>query len=216
LKDFEMLKLYFAAGTCARASHIALEAAGADYEAVRVDFSKNAQRGPEYLHINPKGRVPALVTPQGILTETPAILLYICQTHPQAGLAPLDDVFALAQMNAFNSYLCSTVHVAHAHRVRGHRWVDNAASIADMQKKVPQNMTDCFELIERDMLKGPWVLGERYTVSDMYLFTLAQWLEGDGVDVQRFPKVADHLQRMLQLPAVSKVLARENAKAPAS
>src|SRR4030095_5053311 len=98
------------------------EQAGAAYEAVRTDMRQKEQRAPEYLAINPKGRVPSLVTERGILTETPAILLFVCQTHPQAGLAPLDDPFALAQVQAFNSYLSSTVHVAHAHRMRGHRW----------------------------------------------------------------------------------------------
>lgn len=202
-----MFTFYFAPGTCALASHIALEQAGASYEAVRVDFARSEQRAPDYLRLNPKGRVPALVTGRGTLTETPAILQFICQSFPQAGLAPLDDVFALAQMNAFNSYLCSTVHVAHAHRLRGHRWADDPVAIADMRKKVPQTMGDCFELIENDYFKGPWVLGERYTVSDMYLFTIAQWLQGDGVDVKRFPKVAAHRQRMAADPVVSRVLA---------
>ncbi|MEO8153918.1 MAG: glutathione S-transferase family protein [Rhizobacter sp.] len=206
-----MFTFYFAPGTCALASHIALEHAGAPYEAVRVDFAHSEQRSPDYLRLNPKGRVPALVTGRGILTETPAILQFICQSFPQAGLAPLDDVFELAQMNAFNSYLCSTVHVAHAHGRRGHRWADDPAAIAAMQKKVPQTMGDCFELIERDYFKGPWVLGERYTVSDMYLFTISQWLKGDGVDVKRYPKVDAHTQRMAADPVVSKVLAAQNA-----
>ena len=117
-----MLKLYFTPETCALASHIALEQAGADYEVARVDFSTGEQRAPAYLKINPKGRVPALATEHGILTETPAILLFIAQTYPKSRLAPLDDPFALAQVQAFNSYLCSTVHVAHAHRMRGTRW----------------------------------------------------------------------------------------------
>src|SRR4051794_35789547 len=97
------------------ATHIALEEAGAPYEAVRVDFGSQAQRSPEYLAVNPKGRVPALVTDRGTLTETPGLLLFVAQRFPQAELAPLSDSFALAQVQEFNSYLCSTVHVAHAH-----------------------------------------------------------------------------------------------------
>src|SRR5690348_15931525 len=89
-----MLTLYFAQGTCALASHIALEDSGTPYETKRVDFGKNAQQSPDYLAINPKGRVPALATPQGILTESPAILVYIAQSFPKANLAPLDDPFA--------------------------------------------------------------------------------------------------------------------------
>ena len=207
-----MLKLYYATGTCALASHIALQEAGADYETVWLDFRSNDQRKPEYLAINPKGRVPALVTDRGILTETPAILVFVAQTFPQARLAPLDDAFALARVQAFNSYLCSTVHVAHAHRVRGYRWVDadDTAAIAAMQKRVPQSVAECFDLIEREMFVGPWVMGDSYSICDPYLFTLAQWLEADGVNPLRFPKVQDHRKRMSERPGVKTVLAQES------
>src|SRR5258708_2887894 len=117
-----MLKLFYAVNTCALASHIALQEAGADYETARLDFRSND-------------------------------------------------------------------HVAHAHRVRGYRWVDadDAYAIAAMQKKVPQSVAGCFDLIEREMFVGPWVTGDSYTICDPYLFTLAQWLEADGVDPVRFP-----------------------------
>src|SRR6185437_8430755 len=170
-----MLKLYFAPGTCALASHIALEEAGAAYTTERIDFKVNQQNSPEYLEINPKGRVPSLVTERGVLTETPAMLAYIAQTFPRARLAPLDDPYAFAQVQAFNSYICSTLHVAHAHRMRGYRWADDEASFADMQRKVPQSVSACYALIEREMFRRPWVMGDAYTVCDPYLFTLAQW-----------------------------------------
>ena len=204
-----MFKFFYAPHTCALASHIALEEAGAEYEAVRVDFKVNAQRGPEYLVINPKGRVPSLVTSEGILTETPAILTFIAQTFPKARLAPVDQPFAFARVQAFNSYLCSTVHVAHAHRMRGYRRADEPAALEGMKKKVPVSVGECFDLIERTMFKGPWVMGETYSVSDPYLFTLAQWLEADGVDPSRFPKVQDHRSRMAARPSVTKALAEE-------
>lgn len=204
-----MLKLFYAAHTCALASHIALEEAGARYETVRIDFRANEQKKPEYLAVNPKGRVPALATDQGILTETPAILAFIAQSFPKAKLAPLGDPFAFAKVQAFNSYLCSTVHVAHAHRMRGHRWVDDPAAIKEMQRKVPQTVGECFDLIEREMLAGPWVIGSAYTICDPYLFTLAQWMEADGVDRARFPKVQDHFTRMSERPAVKKAIAAE-------
>ncbi len=204
-----MLKLYYAPGTCALASHIALQEVGAAYTTERVDFKSNQQNSPEYLAINAKGRVPALVTDRGILTETPAMLAFIAQSFPQANLAPLDDAFAFAQAQAFNSYLCSTVHVAHAHKLRGARWATEESSFADMKRKVPQTVGACFALIERDMLKGPWVMGEQYTICDPYLYTIAGWLEGDGVDLAALPKVADHRRRMSERPAVQKVLAEE-------
>ena len=208
-----MLKLYYAAHSCALATHIVLEEVGADYSTVRIDFAAEQQKSAEYLKINPKGRVPALVTDKGILTETPAMLVYVAQSFPQARLAPMDDPFFFAEIQSFNSYLCSHLHVAHAHRMRGHRWVDadDAHSIAAMRRKVPESVGAGFELIEREMLKGPWVMGDHYTICDAYLFTLAQWLEKDGVDPARIPRVVDHRRRMSERPSVKKAIAEETA-----
>lgn len=201
-----MTKLYYSPGSCALASHIALEEAGGDYEAIRINFGEEEQKKPEYLAINPKGRVPALVTEKGILTETPAILLFIAQSHPQAGLAPLDNIFDLARLQAFNSYLCSTVHVAHAHGGRGHRWADDPAAIAEMKRKVPESVGACFQLIESEMFEGPWVMGDTYTLCDPYLYTVSRWLEGDKADTTKLPKTMAHMKRMEDRPAVKTVL----------
>jgi glutathione S-transferase len=206
-----MIKLYYAAHTCSLASHIALEDAGAEYSIQRISFAAEEQRSAEYLAINPKARVPALVTDQGILTETPAMLVFIAQSFPQAKLASLDDAFFFAEVQAFNSYLCSTLHVAHAHRMRGTRWADEASAIAAMQRKVPDSVAACYRLIEDRMLRGPWVMGERYTICDPYLFTIAQWLEDDGVDPSKFPKVIGHRQRMSERAAVKRAIAAELA-----
>lgn len=202
-----MLTFYYAPNTCALASRIALEEAGATYQPVKLDFANSQQQSPDYLKINPKGRVPALATDRGILTETPAILAYIAQRFPAAKLAPLDDAFAFGQVQAFNSYICSTVHVAHAHNRRGARWADDPAAIAEMKRKVPETMAACFKLIEEKMLTDPWVMGEAYTICDPYLYTLATWLEGDGVDPTSFPKVHDHMTRMAARPAVQRARA---------
>jgi glutathione S-transferase len=206
-----MFKLYYATGTCALASHIALEEAGADYETERLDFKRNEQNSAEYLAINPKGRVPSLITDRGALTETPAILAFIAQCFPQAKLAPLEDAYGFAEVQAFNSYLCATVHVAHAHRVRGYRWAAEDSSFTDMKQMVPKTMGACFGLIERDMLRGPWVMGEQYTICDPYLYTIATWLEGDGVDLATLPRVMDHRKRMAERPAVRAALAEQQA-----
>ena len=208
-----MLTLYYTAHTCSLATHIVLEEVGADYSTVRIDFAREQQKSPEFLKVNPKARVPALVTDRGILTETPAMLVYLAQSFPKSRLAPMDDPFAFAQVQAFNSYLCSHLHVAHAHRMRGHRWVDadDKASIAAMQRKVPESVGGAFEMIEREMLKGPWVMGDQYTVCDPYLFTLAQWLEKDGVDPKLIPRVVDHRRRMAERPEVKKAIAEELA-----
>lgn len=207
-----MLTLYYAPHTCALASHIALEEAGADYQAKRIDFGREEQRQPAYLAVNPKGRVPALVTDAGVLTETPAILAYIAQLFPQAGLAPLDDPFAFAAIQAFNSYLCSTLHVSHAHRMRGHRWADDPAAIEAMKRKVPETVAAGFDYIERHVFAGPYVMGEAYTIADPYLFTIARWMEGDGVDPADFPKVSAHRETMRERAAVKAALAVQLAK----
>jgi glutathione S-transferase len=188
-----VLKLFFAPHTCALASHIALIDVGAEFETVRIDFRAEEQRKSD----------------QGILTETPAILVFIAQSYPGAGLAPIAEPFAFARVQAFNNFICSTLHVAHAHRMRGSRWADDPAAIEAMQRKVPQSVGDAYALIERHWFDGPWVTGRDYTVCDPYLFTLAQWMEGDGVDPARFPKIADHRRRMADRSGVKQALAEE-------
>ena len=204
-----MLQLLYTPHTCSLATHIALVDAGAAYTLRRIDFSTTEQQSPEYLAINPKARVPSLITARGVLTETPAMLAFVAQSYPDAMLAPLTDPFQFAELQAFNSYLCSTVHVAHAHRMRGYRWADDSAAISAMQKKVPQSVGACFDLIERHMLRGPWVMGDVYTVADPYLFTLAQWMEADGVDPAQLPRVTGHRERMLCREGVRRALAEE-------
>lgn len=206
-----VIKLFYAPHTCSLASHIALEDAAAEYSTVRIDFADDEQRKPAYLAVNPKGRVPALATDRGIVTETPAMLAFIAQSFPQARLAPLDDPFFFAEVQAFNSYLCATLHVAHSHRMRGNRWADDPAAISAMQRKVPESVSACYDLIEGKMLRGPWVMGASYTICDPYLFTMAQWLEQDGVDPSRFPKVISHRRRMSERPAVRRAMAEELA-----
>ena len=205
-----MLTFYYARDTCALASHIALEDAGAEYYLRRIRFDRQEQQDPDYLELNPKGRVPSLVTERGVLTETPAILAYIAQLYPAAGIAPLMDPFAFAQIQAFNSYLCSTLHVAHAHRMRGHRWADEPEAHAAMQRKVPEAVGDCYAYIENEVFAGPFVMGKSYTIADPYLFTLAQWMEGDGVDPADFPKVVAHREMMLQRKTVQDALSAEH------
>jgi glutathione S-transferase len=206
-----MLRLYYAAHTCALASHIALIEAGAEFETVRISFAAGEQREPAYLAVNPKGRVPALATERGVLTETPAILAFIAQSYPAARLAPLADPFAFAQVQAFNSYLCSTLHVAHAHRMRGYRWADDEAAIAAMRRAVPRSVAACYELVETHMLEGPFVMGDAYTICDPYLFTLSQWIEHDGVDPDSFPRIVAHRRLVSERQAVREALADEVA-----
>jgi glutathione S-transferase len=204
-----MLTLYYTPGTCALATHIALIDAGADYELKRIDFKKGEQRSTEFLAVNPKGRVPTLATPNGILTETPALLTFVAQSFPNADLAPLNDPFAFAGLQAFNAFLSSTLHVAHAHGPRGNRWTDDPAAQQALRSYMPTAVTAAFALVEDSMLQGPFVLGDTYSIADPYLFTMATWIEGDGVDISAIPRVMQHRAMMSKRPSVIRALAEE-------
>jgi len=204
-----VLTLYYTPGACSRASHLALREAEARFELYNLNFAADEQRSPEYLRINPKGRVPALATPRGVITENPAILAYIAQSHPAARLAPLDDAFEFARMQAFNSDLCATVHVAHAHLRRAERWADDAAARAELRRKAPSVVDACFALMNSEMVGAPWVLGDAFSVADCYLFTLTEWLPEHGLDVGRYPVIAAHHARMRERTAVQETLAAE-------
>ena len=207
------LTLYFAPDSISLATIIVLEEIGAPYVLERVDLAKGEQRSAEYLALNPLGRVPTLRTEHGLLTETPAILTFLARLVPAAEVLP-EAAFLEARALAFLSYLASTVHVAHAHRMRGSRWSDDASAIASMQRKVPESVLAAFSLIEHRELVGPWVLGDQFSVCDAHLFTLARWLEVDGVDTTKLPRVLAHRARMLQRPATQRALAAERARAP--
>ncbi|HJP08184.1 MAG TPA: glutathione S-transferase [Arenicellales bacterium] len=203
-----MLKIFAAPKSIALASVILLEEIEADYEITMLDFSRNEQRDTAYQAINPKGRVPALATEDGILTETPAILLYLAQRFGADSLTGAHSPFVFAQIQEFNSYLASTVHVAHAHRLRGSRWTDDPQALEALKTKVPESMAQVVRLIEDEFLQGPWVMGEAYTICDPYLFTICSWLEDDGVDTTRLPRILAHRQQILQRPATQAALSQ--------
>ncbi len=203
-----MLKLYTGPGTIGLACEIALEDAGATYQVQRLRFAEDEQRKAPYLDVNPKSRVPSLETDRGVLTETPAILDYIARRFPQAGLAPLGDDFAMGELLAFTSYLAGWVHPAAAHRVRGNRWADDPAAIAELRRKSPLVFADAMTLIETRYLKTPWLMGEAYTVADPYFYVVSTWLARDGIDIAQFPKIATHFAALGARPAVQRVLAR--------
>lgn len=207
-----MLKLFYMPGACSLAPHIALEEVGASFEAVRVNLKEGEQRRPEYLKINPKGRVPALATDRGVLTENPAILAYVAQTFPAAKLAPLDDPFAFAEVQAFNVFLTSSVHVAFSHAFRPERYGE-ASAAEGIRAKVPESLTEYFGIIEDKLSDGrTWVHGESYGLSDLYLFVFAGWLQrGSFVDPAKIPNVMAHHARVGARPAVQKALATEAA-----
>ena len=208
------LKLYYSSRSCAFAPHILLYDANANFDAIKIDFDKSEQKSNAYLELNPKGRVPALLTNKGVLTETPAILLYIAQLYPYKYLAPT-DAFLLAEAQAFNMFLASTVHVAHAHKHRGNRWVDSKEAEKAMTAKVLENMTKCANMIETHYFKGPFVLGKNYSICDPYLALIFRWLYLDGVEISSFPRLCKHNELMKDRESMQKAMALYDYPDPA-
>ena len=157
------MKLYFSNGSCSLASHIMLEEAGAKFDAQRLNLREGEHKRPEYLAINPKAKVPALAVDGGVITENPAILSYIADTHPEANLlAPPGDL-QRAKAQEWLAWCASTVHRDFSPLFRA---PDNAE-----QRKLVQSHLDQFEA----WLAGPYVLGERFSVADAYTLVFTLW-----------------------------------------
>ena len=197
-----MLKLYWAPNTISVAPAIVLNEGGVHWDGQRIDFKSAEQTKAPYLEVNPKGRVPALATPGGVLTEAGAIMEYLAATAVP-GMVPVDPLHA-ARMREVMYYLASTMHVNHAHGFRGARWADKAESHADMSAKVPETMTASAAFVE-DLVEGPLLFGDAPTLADAYLYVVCSWLEGDGVDVAQFPNITRFMEAMAARPSVRAV-----------
>ena len=132
--------------------------------------------------------------------------LYLVQIFPEHKLAP-STPFELANAQAFNLYIASTVHVAHAHKHRDHRWTDDEAAQESMCAKVCENMTECARVIETNYFKGLWVLGSEYSICDPYLALATRWFRDDGVDLYAFKLISAHDSLMRQRASMQRVLA---------
>jgi glutathione S-transferase len=201
-------KLYYFRGASPLAVHVLLEELGVDYTLEEISMPDGEHESPRYLAINPKGRLPALETPKGILTENLAILAYLAETHRKPDLF-IEDPFEFAQAQALNSYFASTLHIAYAHGRRGKRWSDDPAVIEGMKVKVAENLKAGAELIENHLLRGPWAMGERYTFCDPYLYMAERWIDTAEIDLSGYPKLAAHKAAMLERPAVKAALQKQ-------
>ncbi|WP_147106834.1 glutathione S-transferase family protein [Tateyamaria sp. syn59] len=199
------MKLYYATGTISIAVAIALEEAELDYDTHQLNFAAGDQQSPDYAKVNPKGRVPALEVDGTILTETGALLDYIATQAPH--LMPTDPIQA-AKARSVMYYLASTMHVNHAHKMRGHRWADQESSWQDMTAKVTETMTASAQFVETDCLTGPYILGDTFTLADAYLFMVCTWLPGDGVDLTPFPKLRTFMDAMEARDSVKTIRAK--------
>ena len=200
-----MLKLYYSPGACALASHIALEEAGADYEAVAIDLKKGEQKTPDYLAINPAGVTPALVTDEGVLTENLVIMGYVAQTHPEARLADNESSFNFGKMQSLNGWLGSSLHPAIGKVLFSRPPLKGEAKTSQIELALGK-----YDLAEQHLFKGPWAMGDDYTVADGYLSVFTRWArQAELLDKTRYPKLNDHLDRVQARPAVQRVLAAE-------
>jgi len=201
-------KLYYSPGSCSIAPHIALAEADVEYELILVDTKGGQQRSPEFLAKNPLGRVPVLQTPLGLLTEVSAILGYIASIAVARRLIP-EDAFDAAVMASFNSFLSSTVHVTFAHFMRPYRWADDPTCKAELSRKAVAAYSEQFGMIENGKLRGPWVMGQQFTIADPYLYVMTRWLARAGIAVENFPRVNEHYSRMGARAAVQRSLVEE-------
>lgn len=202
------MKLYYEGRTAAVAPAIALLEAGLDHDLYHVNFKTVDQSKPAYLAINSKGLVPALELNDGtVLTESGAILEYIAALAPDAKLIPTDPLDA-AYMRSVMYYVAATMHVAHTHKQRFHRWADKPESHQDMIAKVPETMAACAAYVDTQGLRGDYVCGDAFTLADAMLFFVCNLLDNDGVTVSDYPTVSAYMERMESRDSVKTLRAK--------
>ena len=210
------LTLFYANGACSLAPHIAMEETGVAYTPTLVDTPGGEQYRPAFLTVNPKSRVPALRIDDWVLTECPAILSYIAQAFPSAGLWPAalpDQVRAMEWMG----WMASTVHIAYAHIRRAERYATGDEALANVRAQGQLTARAAWQAVEQRLRPGAWAVGDAYSVVDPYLLVFWLWGRGAalGYDMARdFPNWTDHARRTGARPAVRRVLAREGAVPP--
>jgi glutathione S-transferase len=200
--------LYYSPGACSLAPHIALEELGIPYEAVRISTAEGKQRSPEYLRINPRGRVPALAVDGKVLVENVAILSFLGGGFPAGGLWPAktwDQAQALSMM----AWLADTVHPAFAHLYRPERYVEGPACIDAVKAGGRKSFGDGLAEIDRLVAGKKWAVGGRFSVLDGYLLVFYRWGNRASFAVRDLANYTAHIERLLARPAVKKVMADE-------
>lgn len=204
------MRLYYGPGTCAMGIHLLLEEIGQPYEKVRLNFAKAEHKQAAYLAINPKAKVPALETDgHGVITELPAIAFYLAKTYPGARLLP-EEIIGQVRALELLEYATATVHMRGWTRI-----VKPAQFSADgdpelVKKEGMAIFTAGLDLLARTLGDKPYALGE-FSIADAGLFILEQWA-GRG-NIQLPEKLAAHYDRMIERPAVQRMLEQEGLKA---
>ena len=192
------MKLYYSNGSCSLAAMIALEEAGARYEGQRLDLREQQQKRPEFLALNPKGRVPALVLDGGeVITENPAIISYVADTHPAAGLLAPPGELARARAQEWLAWCAAGVHRDFAPLFRK----DDPE-----QRKLVQADLDGYD----KWLRGTFVLGETFSAADCYTLVFALW--GGKFQFNLGPKMRASAKALMQRPAVQRAVQTQQLK----
>lgn len=202
------LRLFYSPGACSLVAHVALEEAGAGFEAVRTAIAEKAHKRPEYLAIHPRGLIPAMEADGRVVTENVAILAYVGHRWPESGQLPLDDLAALARVFELLSYFATTVHYGGF----GPIFRARAAGIERPKAELAadrERLRGLFGEIDALLAPGPWLLGERYSLTDPYPLTFRRWARRLELDVSEHRHWAEHARRMVERPAVRQVLVRE-------
>jgi len=213
------MQLHYFPSTASMVPHILLEEIGAPFERVLVDRTQNAHKSPAYLALNPNGLIPLFTDRELVLYETAAICLHLCDTHPQAGLAPALGSPQRAHFYKWLMWLTNTLQSTLLVYFYPERWVDagHAEAAAEVKRHAQARVGQLLDQVDAELARHgePWLLGDTYSALDPYLFTLCRWTRGFSSDPARQrDQLWPYLQRMLERPAVQRVLAAEGLQAP--
>jgi len=200
------MKLYYSPGACSLADHIALEWIGQPYEAIRV--SREDRKAPAYLEINPAGAVPALEQDGWVLTQNAAILNYLADSFPQAGLGGDGTPKGRAEVNKWLALVNSDIHPAF-HPFFGSTAYLGDEALVDRSKDVARTkLRGLFERVDAQLAGKDWISGSR-SIADPYLYVVSRWAKAQGIDLAGLDNLARFVARMEADPAVLKVLKDE-------
>ncbi|MCX7141663.1 MAG: glutathione S-transferase family protein [Proteobacteria bacterium] len=211
-----MYQLYYYPGNANLAPHILLEEIGAAHELVLVDRSKNQQKDPEYLKLNPAGRIPVLVEGDLVLYESAAICLHLADRHAGANLAPALGSDERAQFYKWLAYLTNTVQAELLLYFYPERLADDAAAAAQIKAHAERRTGEMLDLIEAALAAGggPFLLGAEYRAVDPYLLMLCRWTRGMRHPARKRPHLGRFLEIVMARPATQRAFAAEGIAAP--
>jgi glutathione S-transferase len=213
-----MYQLYYYPGNANLAPHILLEEIGADYELVLVDRNKNEHKSPEYLKLNPTGRIPVLVDGDLVLYETAAICLHLADSRAGVGmgLAPALGGNERAEFYKWLIYLTNTVQTELILYFYPERLADDAAAAARIKAHAESRIGDMLDLIEATLAAGtgPFLLGAHYRAVDPYLLMLCRWTRGLHNPARNRSHLGRFLDTVMARPATQRAFAAEGIAAP--